>query len=108
MVVNDYTTILGTTMPWVIGEHYAGTEVDIDGQLYPDQSFVVLRQGLLTEWLRQVWKRGKSPTPEPHQVDGHYYLVQFDSEPPWLESDANVHYKAPAAGYRRLPHAWNS
>src|SRR6516162_321857 len=27
-------------------------------------------------------------TPEPHQVEGDYYLVQFDSEPPWLESES--------------------
>jgi hypothetical protein len=81
------TAILGTTLPWVIGEHYTGIEVDIDGRRYPDQSFVVLRQSSLNEWLQQVWARGKSLTPEPHQVEGHYYLVQFDSEPPWLQSE---------------------
>jgi hypothetical protein len=46
---------------------------------------VVLRQASLTEWLQQIWERGKSLTPEPHQVEGHYYLVLFDCEPPWLK-----------------------
>jgi hypothetical protein len=46
--------------------------------------------------------KGKSPTPEPHRVDGHYYLAQFDSAPPWSKSEANCEpYKAPAAGYRK-------
>jgi len=26
-------------------------------------------------------------TPEPHQVEGHYDLVEFDSEPPWVKSE---------------------
>ena len=39
----------------------------------------------IAEWLQQVWERGKSLTPEPHLVEGHYYLVQFDIDPPWLE-----------------------
>jgi hypothetical protein len=54
-----YATILGTTLSWVIGEHYTGIEVDIDGRRYPDQSFVVLRQGSLTEWLQQLWEYGR-------------------------------------------------
>jgi hypothetical protein len=48
----------------------------------------LLRQSSLTEWLQQVWERGKSSTPGPHQVDGHYYLVQFDRALPWFESES--------------------
>jgi hypothetical protein len=40
-----------------------------------DQEFVVLRQSSLTERLRRVWERRKSPTSESHRVEGHYYLV---------------------------------
>ena len=67
---------------------YTSVDVERDGRLNPDQEFVVLRQSSLTEWLQQVWARGKSLTPEPHQVEGHYYLVQFDSAPPWMEPKA--------------------
>jgi hypothetical protein len=39
-------------------------------------------------WLRELGERGKSPTPQQHHVDGHYYyLVQFDSGPTWLKSE---------------------
>jgi hypothetical protein len=54
--MNDYTMILGGREPLIIGERYTGVDVDIDGQLYPDQSFVVLRQGALTEisgWIME-------------------------------------------------------
>jgi hypothetical protein len=83
-----YTTILGGHEPLTIGERYRSDDVERDGQHYPDLEFVVLRDSSLTELLQQVSERGKSLTPAPHQVDGHYYLVQFDSEPPWLESES--------------------
>lgn len=87
--MSAHTTIVGGIEPLALGEHYTGVGVERDGEFYQVQEFVVLRHSSLTEWLQQVWERGKSLTPEPHQVEGHYYLVEFDSEPPWMKAETS-------------------
>ena len=63
--MSAHTTIVGGIEPLALGEHYTGVGVERDGEFYQVQEFVVLRHSSLTEWLQQVWERGKSLTPSP-------------------------------------------
>jgi hypothetical protein len=68
---NERENVGAWTKPIICKRHTSVDTVERDGQHYPDQELVVLRQSSLTEWPRQVWERGKSATPEPHHVEGH-------------------------------------
>ena len=87
--MNDgHVTILGTMEPWEVGARYPGGQIERDGRDCIIPSFVVLRESSLAEWLRQVWDRGQSPALERPHLEGRYYLVQLDAEPPWLKCES--------------------
>jgi hypothetical protein len=67
--------------PRVIGERYTG--VWIDGEFYPDQPFVVLRESTYEEWLANPAGSEMAEPPRNDEdarlyAESHYYEVSLD------------------------------
>jgi len=54
------------------------------------QPIVVDKEGVIVvgHVRLKVTYRGKFVAPEPHHIEDHYYLVQFDSAPPWQKPES--------------------
>jgi len=69
--------ILASSRPAETGRRYVG--IDLDGQAYPEQPFVVLREATLREWIEDSLKQFRhSPDTTCDLSPCWYYEVSVD------------------------------
>jgi len=64
--------------PREIGRRYEGVH-HFNGEFYPEQPFVVLREATYEEWIRQGRERfGRTPEPVSDPSEAWFYEVSLD------------------------------